>query len=89
MKNPAVGKQATADACLLSKRKSYDRFWPILLKNSKMHSLHFLAKVNRDRQFALWIAGGSFRRLLVERSTKWPLPPGPKCNEAPEGLQFF
>jgi hypothetical protein len=27
--------------------------WPILLKNSKMHSLHFLAKLSRDRQFAL------------------------------------
>jgi hypothetical protein len=24
-----------------------------LLKNSKMHPLHFLAKLNRDRQFAL------------------------------------
>jgi len=29
------------------------RLRPILLKNSKMHSLHFLAKLNRDRQFAL------------------------------------
>jgi hypothetical protein len=27
--------------------------WPILLKNSKMHSLHFLAKLKRDRQFGL------------------------------------
>jgi hypothetical protein len=26
---------------------------PILLKNSKMHPLQFLAKLNRDRQFAL------------------------------------
>ena len=31
----------------------YDRLWPILLKNSKTHSLHFLAKLNRDRQFGL------------------------------------
>jgi hypothetical protein len=31
----------------------YDRSWPILLKNSKMHLLHFLAKLNRDRQFGL------------------------------------
>jgi hypothetical protein len=29
------------------------RSWPILLKNSKMHPLQFLAKLNRDRQFAL------------------------------------
>jgi len=27
--------------------------WPILLKNSKMHPLQFLAKLNRYRQFAL------------------------------------
>ena len=27
--------------------------WPMLLKNSKMHLLHFLAKLNRDRQFDL------------------------------------
>jgi len=26
---------------------------PILLKNSKMHSQHFLAKLDRDREFAL------------------------------------
>jgi hypothetical protein len=31
----------------------YDCSWPILLKNSKMHALHFLAKLERDRQFAL------------------------------------
>jgi len=30
-----------------------DRYWPILLKNSKMHPVQFLAKLNRDRQFAL------------------------------------
>jgi hypothetical protein len=29
------------------------RFWPILLKNSKMRPLHFLAKLSRDRQFAV------------------------------------
>jgi hypothetical protein len=27
--------------------------WPILLKNAKTRSLHFLAKLNRDRQFAV------------------------------------
>jgi len=32
---------------------SNDCKWPILLKNSKMHWLHFLAKLNRDRWFAL------------------------------------
>jgi hypothetical protein len=32
---------------------SSSRFGSILLKNSKMHSLHFLAKLNRDRQFGL------------------------------------
>jgi hypothetical protein len=47
MSHLSVRSQSTFD------QHSKDRKWPILLKNSKMHLLHFLAKLNRDRQFGL------------------------------------
>ena len=61
----------------------------ILLKNSKMQSSHFLAKLNRDRPFTLRIVGVLIRRLLVRRIAKARLPQRLKCSEASVGLQFF
>ena len=67
----------------------YDRLWPILLKNSKTQSSHFLAKLKRNRQLTLRIVGELIRRLEVKRIAEPRLPQRLKCNEAPVGLQFF
>jgi hypothetical protein len=66
-----------------------DRSRPILLKNSKMHSSQFLAKLNRSCELLPRTAASSVRTILVARNTKSRLPPRPKLNEGPEGLQSF
>lgn len=67
---------------------SYSCFRPILLKNSKMQSSHFLANLTLDRQFTPRIVGGPIRRLLVRRIAEARLPQRLKFSEASAGLQF-
>jgi hypothetical protein len=62
---------------------------PILLKNSKMQPSQFLANLDRRRGLLPRIVAGSIRTILVARSTKSRLPPRPKLNGGPEGLQSF
>src|SRR6266576_717465 len=52
-------------------------FWPILLKNAKMHSLQFLARLHCNRQFARQIVATFVRTGLVARNKKLHGPPRP------------
>ena len=68
---------------------TWHRHRPILLKNSKMRSPQFLAKLNRSCELLPRIAGSSVRTILVAGNTKSRLPPRPRLNEVPEDLQSF
>ena len=65
------------------------RYRPILLKNSKMHSRHLRAKLNRYRQFDLRVAGGPIIWLKVGRIAEPRVPQRLKCNEGSVGQQFL
>ena len=54
-----------------------------------MLPLQFLANLDRNRELLTQIVAGLARTILVARSTRLRLPPRPKLNEAPGGLQFF
>jgi hypothetical protein len=54
-----------------------------------MHSSQFLAKLNRSCELLPRIAASSVRTIVVARNTESRLPPHPKLNEGPEGLQSF
>jgi len=59
------------------------RYRPILLKNSKMHPPHFLAKLESDCQLALRTAGRAIKRRLVARIRKSRLPPRVQISTKP------
>ena len=63
-----------------------DRTWPMLLKNSKMHTPQFLANLDRSRELLSRIVARSVRTILVARSTKSRLPPRLTFSDSYEGL---